>query len=280
MLPLKRGSCNGTCKVCGVLCEAVQTAKSKFQWVSWFSLVPAPLGSQRISEGRSHVYVSSLELLGTTGKPRSWSPDVFQMMLWNDIASLAGMRRHGAVSRANRVGLSVCVFAQQSAAALSACSRAQGKGDSQQSPATFSKTLSQLILWWCCLLRDSTAHTACKFIPYLVLIKVLGQPDNAASPKFLLWMTLKEKTSRKAFSVAEGIASPACLISPCFPCLATTTHISTCWFTNAHDSLSLKSLLHCLTNREFVQVSGFWWKHWAPCRAGLQHFPCCSMSRF
>lgn len=148
-------------------------------------------------------------------------------MLWNDIASLAGMLRHGAVSRANRVGLSVCVFAQQSAAALSACFRAQGRGDSQRSPAAFSKTLSQLILWLCSLLRDSTAHTPCKFIPYLVLVKRVGQPDNAASPKFFLWMTLKEQTSRKAFSVAQGTAGPACVISPCFPSLATTTHIST-----------------------------------------------------
>lgn len=128
----------------------------------------------------------------------------------------------------------VCVFAQQSAAALSACFRAQGKGDSQRSPAAFSKTLSQLILWLCCLLSNSTAHTACKFIPYLVLVKRLGQPDNATSLKFLLWMTLKEQTSRKPFSVAQGIACPACLISPCFPSLATTAHISTCSFTNAH----------------------------------------------
>lgn len=162
----------------------------------------------------------------------SWSPDVFQVMLWSDIASVAGM--HRAVSRASRVGLSLCVFAQQSTAALSACFRAQGKGDSQRSPAAFSKTLSQLILWSCCLLRDSTAHTACKFIPYLVLVKRLGHPDSAARPKFLLWMTLKEQTSRKGFSVAQGIASPACLMSHCFPSLATTAHISACWFTNAH----------------------------------------------
>lgn len=233
VLPLKRGSCNGTCKVCGVLCEAIQTAKSKFQWVSQFSFVPASLGSQRISEGKGRVCVSSWELLGTTGKPRSWSPDVFQVMLRNGIASLAGMHRHGAVSREDRVGLSVCVFAQQSTATLSACFRAQGKGDSQRSPAAFSKTLSQLILWLCCLLRESTALTASKFIPYLVLVKRLGRPDTAASLKFLLWMTLKEQTSRKAFSVAQGIASPACLISPCFPSLVTTARSSTCWFTNA-----------------------------------------------
>lgn len=172
--------------------------------------------------------MSSWELLGTTGKPRSWSPDVFQVMLRNGIASLAGMHRHGAVSREDRVGLSVCVFTQQSTATVSACFRAQGKGDSQRSPAAFSKTLSQLILWLCCLLRDSTALAASKFIPYLVLVKRLGRPDTAASLKFLLWMTVKEQTSRKAFSVAQGIASPACLISPCFPSLATTARISTC----------------------------------------------------
>lgn len=33
MLPPKRRSCYGTCQVWGLLCEAIQTAKSKFQWV-------------------------------------------------------------------------------------------------------------------------------------------------------------------------------------------------------------------------------------------------------
>lgn len=217
-----------------------------------FPLFLLQKGSQRISEGKGHVCMCSLELLGTTGKPRSWSPDVFGVMLRNDIASLAGMHRHRAESRAHRVGLSVCVFAQQSAAALSACFRAQGKGDSQRSPAAFSKTWSQLILWLCCLLRDSTAHTACKFIPYLVLVKRLGQPDNAASPKFLLWMTLKEKTSRKAFSVAQSIAIPACLISLLPPECTLVLADSKCTY-----SLSLYiSLFYCLTNKEFLQLSG------------------------
>lgn len=232
VLPLKRGSCNGTCKVCGVLCEAIQTAKSKFQWVSQFSFVPASLGSQRISQGKGHVCLSSWELLAPLV---SLGAEVLMPFKWCfRMTLLLWLGCPGTGQWAEQAGwVGVCVFAQQSAAALSACFRAQGKGDSQRSPAAFSKTLSQLILWLCCLLRDSTAHTACKFIPYLVLVKRLGQPDSAASPEFLLWMTLKEQTSRKAFSVAQGIASPACLISPCFPSLATTTHSSTCWFTNA-----------------------------------------------
>lgn len=149
------------------------------------------------------------------------------MMLQNGIASPAGMCRHGATSKAN-IGGFVCVFAHQSAAALSACFRVQAKGDSQQSPAAFSKTLSQLIIWLCGLLGDSTVHTACKFMPYLALVQRLGQPDDGASLKFLLWTALKEQTSRKALSVAQGIVSPACLISPSSHSLAITTHISTC----------------------------------------------------
>lgn len=114
----------------------------------------------------------------------------------------------------------VRVFAYQSATALSACFRAQGKGDSQRSPAAYSKMLSQSIIWLCCLLRDSTVHTACKFTP------TLSQPDHGASPELLLWMVMKVQTSRKALSVAQGIGCPPCLISPCSHSLATTTHIA------------------------------------------------------
>lgn len=140
-------------------------------------------------------------------------------MLQNNIASRAVMRRHGAVRKANTGGF-VCVCLHiRAQLALSACFRAQGKGDSQRSPAAFSKMLSQSIIWLCCLLRDSTVHTACKFIP------TLSQPDHGASPELLLWMAVEVQTSRKALSVAQGIGCPPCLISPCFHSLAITTHI-------------------------------------------------------
>lgn len=138
---------------------------------------------------------------------------------WDAQARGSEQSKHGWVC--------VCVFAHQSTAALSAYFRTRGKGDIQRSPAAFSKTLSQSIIWLCCLLGDSTVHTACNFIPCLVLVQRLGQPDNGASPKFLLWTALKKQTSRKALSVAQGVVSPACLISPCFDFLANKTRIST-----------------------------------------------------
>lgn len=92
-----------------------------------FPLFLLQKGSQRISEGKGHVCMCSLELLGTTGKPRSRSPDVFGVMLRNDIASLAGMHRHRAESRAHRVGLSVCLLSRAQLPCL-LVSEHKGKG--------------------------------------------------------------------------------------------------------------------------------------------------------
>jgi len=179
------------------------------------------------SEGNGHVWVSSWELLGTTGELRPGSGvGIFQVVLQNDIATLAGMHRHGAREQSKHGWVCVCVFAHQSAAALSAYFRVRGKGDSQRSPAAFRKTLSQSIIWLCGLLGDSTVHRAFKFSP--VLIQRLGQPVDVASPNVILWTALKEQTKRMALSVAQGIVNPAYLMSPCSHSLATTTHISTC----------------------------------------------------
>lgn len=154
----------------------------------------------------------------------------------------------------------------------------KGEGTASGHQPAFSKTLSQLILWLCCLLRDNTAHTACKFIPYLVLLKRLGQHDSAESLKFLLWMTLKEQTSRKAFSVAEVKLVLLVWSLPTFPLLP-PQHKLLLADSQMHIFPLTLHLSFALSNKEFVQLSGLWWKHWAPCRADLQHFPCCSIEQ-